>query len=172
VLALVFALVLAPWLAACSPTLDWREARPAGSGFVALFPCKPKSLTRRLALAGAPAALSMHACSAGGMTFALAHADLADPARVGPALLELQRAAAANVGAGARREMPLKVSGITPNPASARVALEGRLPDGQPVLEQVAVFSRGTMVLQATALGAKLQPEAAETFFGSLRAVP
>jgi hypothetical protein len=166
------ALVLPAALGAggCSPALDWREARTAGSGFVALFPCKPRTLTRTVPLAGAPVALSMHACSAGGVTWALAHADLGDPARVGPALSELRGSAAANIGAGAARELPLPIKGLTPNPASVRLRLEGRLPDGRAVVEQIALFSRGTVVLQATALGETLPDEAAETFFAALRA--
>ncbi len=170
--ALALALPAALGAGGCSPTFDWREARPAGSGFVALFPCKPKTLTRTVPLAGAPVALSMHACSAGGVTWALAHADVGDPARVGPALTELRGTAAANIGAGAARELPLAVQGRTPNPASARLRLEGRLPDGRAVVEQIALFSRGTVVLQATALGAALPDEAAETFFAALRAAP
>ena len=38
-------------LVGCTPALDWREVRPV-AGVVALFPCKPTSLTRELRLAG------------------------------------------------------------------------------------------------------------------------
>ena len=37
------------------------------------------------------------------------------------------------------------------------------------MLEQVAVFARGTQVFQATVLGERMDAEAADTFFGSLR---
>jgi hypothetical protein len=47
--------------------------------------------------------------------------------------------------------------------------LRGRLPDGRPVLERVAMFSKGTRVYQATMFGAALDAEASETFFGGLR---
>ena len=156
-------------LAACAPTLDWREVRPEGSGAVALFPCKPDSQARTVTLAGAPVRLTLLACKAGDITWALAHADLADPARVGAALAELRAAAAANLGAVAPRELPLKLDGATPNPASGRVELSGRLPDGAPVQEQQALFAKGTRVFQATALGERLGAETLEPFFGGLR---
>jgi hypothetical protein len=159
-------------LAACAPALDWREVRPTDSGLVALFPCKPNALTRNVMLAGQTVRLSMHACRAGDQTWALAHADVGDPARVGASLEELRRSAAANLGAepGRSRELALAVPGATPNPASIREQLSGRLPDGQPAVEQFAVFVRGTVVFQATVLGATVPADAADTFFASLRA--
>ena len=68
--------------------------------------------------------------------------------------------------------LTLKVEGATPNPASQRVQFQGRMPDGRAVTEQVAVFAKGTRVFQAIALGDKLDAEAADTFFGSLRLAP
>ena len=46
------------------------------------------------------------------------------------------------------------------------------MPDGRAVTEQVAVFAKGTRVFQAMALGDKLDAEAVDTFFGSLRLAP
>jgi hypothetical protein len=46
------------------------------------------------------------------------------------------------------------------------------MPDGRAVTEQLAVFTKGTKVFQATALGEKLESEAADTFFGGLRFAP
>ncbi|MFO1268454.1 MAG: hypothetical protein U1F67_17830, partial [Rubrivivax sp.] len=43
--AVVIAL-LAAALGACSPALDWREVRPAGTAVVALMPCRPNASTR------------------------------------------------------------------------------------------------------------------------------
>jgi len=155
--------------AACSPALDWRELRPEGSGAVLMLPCKPASHARRVPLAGTPVELTLYACSAAGVTWALAFADVADPARVGPALAALRDAALANVGAAASAPLPLAVPGATPNPASVRLALQGRLPDGQAVHEQVAVFARGTRVYQATCVGAQLPADGVQTFFAGLR---
>lgn len=159
-------------LAACSPALDWRESRPEGSGLQLLMPCRPDHFERSVALAGAPVRMALAACSAGEATWAVGHADVGDPARVGPALDALREAAAQNVGAAQARTLPLAVGGSTPHPRSTRVALQGRRPDGQALQAQVAVFSRGTRVFQATVLGSAPPAEGIETFFGSLRFAP
>jgi hypothetical protein len=165
------ALALAATLgAACSPALDWRELRPDGSGAVVLLPCKPASHARRVPLAGGVVEWTLYACSAGGVTWALGFAELEDPARVGPALAELEAAALANIGAAApEARQALRVDGATPHPASALLAARGRLADGTEVQERVALFSKGTRVYQATAVGAALPPEALESFLDGLR---
>jgi hypothetical protein len=157
-------------VAACSPTLDWREARPSGSAALVLFPCKPASAARRLTLAGAEVEMSLHACSAGDTTYALAFADLQDPARVAPALDELTRAVTHNLQTSAApASAPLSVRGMTPHPQAASWQLAGRLPDGRAVQERAALFAYGTRVYQVTAMGTRLEPDAMETFFGALR---
>jgi hypothetical protein len=156
----------------CAPALDWRQVQPEGSGLVMMFPCKPASHARRVTLARSVVRLELHACSTAGATWALAFADLEDPARVGPALGELRAAAAANLGASPGREEALQVPGATPNPASRRIDLEGRAPDGRRLEERLAVFSKGLRVYQATVLGEHLDPAAADTFFAGLRLPP
>lgn len=156
-------------LAGCSPTFDWREVRPADSGAVAMFPCRPASHAREVLLAGSRVRLTLHACSAGDATWALAFADLDDPARVAAALTELRDAAAANLSAAPGVVLALRVEGATPSAAMQRVAFEGRLPDGKAVVEQVALYAKGLRVYQATALGARLPPEALDMFFGGLK---
>jgi hypothetical protein len=157
-------------LAACTPALDWRELSPEGSQVQLMFPCKPASHARRVAIAGDTIDMSMFACTAGETVYALSFADVKDPARVGAALDDLARAAQSNLQAasGAASE-PAKVAGMTPHPQAGQWLLAGRLPDGRAVQERVAVFSHGTRVYQATMLGAKLDGEAQDTFFGALR---
>ena len=158
--------------AACTPTLNWREVRPEGSGLTALFPCRPSVYARKLLLAAAPVELVLQACTADGLTWALASADVRDPANVTPALDGLFVAAAKNIAASEPAFLPLAVTGATPNRASRRAVLQGRLPDGQAVTEQVAVFARGTRVFQATVVGADLRADGADTFFSALRISP
>ncbi len=157
-------------LAACSPTLDWREVRPPDSALQVLFPCKPVTQVRKVKLVGLERRMSLHACSAGGQTWALAHADLGDPAQLGAALAELLASAAVNLDAAAAPGQSLQVQGATPHPGSRQARLVGKLPDGTAVTEEVAVFVHGTRVYQATALGPALTSEAAQTFITSLRA--
>lgn len=161
------------WLAGCVPVLDWREVRSEGGEVTALFPCKAEQHVRSLSLAGRSVRWVLLACSAGGTTWALAQADLADPALVGPALQALRAAAAGNLGAeAASRTLTLKVAGATPNPHSARLEFQGRAPDGRALTGQVALFAKGTRVFQASALGEALSAETADTFFDALRTGP
>ena len=164
--------ILGMALLACTPALDWREVRPTGAGITLLFPCKPDSHARQVRLGADTVRLELHACSAAGATWALAFADVADPTRVGPALTELRSAAARNVEASDPVLLKLEVDGATPNPASQRLQLRGSMPDGRAVTEQIAVFTRGTRVYQTTVLGDKLDAQATDTFFGSLRLAP
>jgi hypothetical protein len=158
---------------ACSPELDWREVRPGGGHVVALFPCKPDALTRRLQLAGAKVDMTLHACVAGGSTYALSYADVADPARVDPVLDALASAARANIAA---REVLAStapsVAGATPGARAGRWTMRGRLSDGREVHAQAALFAYGTSVYQATVMSASADATAAETFFGALRVQP
>jgi hypothetical protein len=173
--------------AACSPTFDWRETRPEGAaGLQAMFPCRPASHARRVTLAGAPVEMTMLACTAGQITFALTHADVADPALVEPALRELARSAgehlrpagssasapSAAARPGAAVSQPVLVPGMTPQPQAARWRLAGQLPDGRAVQEELALFAKGTRVVQATMLGPRLDEAAREGFFGGLRFAP
>ena len=159
-------------LTACSPALDWREVRPEAGGITLLFPCKPDHQARRLSLAGAEVRLVLHACNAGGATFALAFADVGDPAKVTPALTELEAATRRNMAASAPERLTLKVEGATPNAQSQRGSFRGRMPDGRAVVGQTAVFAKGTRVYQATLIGERIGIEAADTFFANLRPGP
>jgi hypothetical protein len=157
-------------LSACSPALDWREVRPEDSGALAMFPCKPSVDSRMVTLAEARVRMSLAACRAGEVTWALAFADLGDPARVAPALRELRTAVAQNLSGQAGPAVPLQVPGMTPQPEAQRIRIEGRLPgEGSPQVLEAGFFSRGTRVYQATVMGAAVDPEALGTFFAALK---
>ena len=128
-------------------------------------------MARQVALAGAPVELLLLACSADGHTFAIASADLADPARVDPALQALGAAALANVQGQIDAEQPAAVPGMTPYPGARRWQLTGRLPDGVAVREQVLVFARGLRVFQATVVGPRADERMAQPFFDSIEVV-
>ena len=114
--------------------------------------------------------MQMHSCSADGATFSLAFFDVAEPSRVAPALAALRAALIGNV-AGVATGRPLIVPGATPNERSEQVRVEGRLPDGRPIVEHVAFFVRGLRLYEATAFGDSLTDEAVETFFASIKAM-
>ena len=156
-------------LVGCSPALDWREVRPADTGAQLLLPCRPASHARELSLAGEKVRWVLYACRAADTTWAVAWAELSDPARMAPALAELKASAAANVGAARLEPLPGRTPGETPHPQSGRFAVSGRLPDGQAVRGRVALATRGLAVMQATALGPRPDEVALDTFLDSLR---
>jgi hypothetical protein len=163
-------LALAAAVAACTPALDWREVRLDAAGLVVLFPCKPDRQVRRLPLAGTVVEMSLWACSAAGATYAVGYADVGEPQRVSLALDELAASAAKNIGSvGQPTTAPLHVAGMTPHPQARRQALTGHTADGLPIHEMTAVFARGARVYQATIVGARLDNEAVDAYFGALR---
>lgn len=157
---------------ACTPTLDWRESHPAGSGVHALFPCRPVAQSREVALGAASLRMTIHACRAGDALYALGHADVDDPARVGAALVALRDAAARNLHADAPPMQALAIPGMTPHAQAGHVRLVGQRPDGTPVREELALFARGTTVYQATVLGETLDAHAVQTFLSEMRLAP
>lgn len=161
--------LLALLLSACSPALDWREVRPEDSGVTVMFPCKPTSDSRMVTLAGARVRMVLTACTAGGVTWALAHADMADPARVTPALRSFREATAGNLAGKPSVLAPMAVSGMTPNALAERVRVQGRLPDGEAVTLEGGFFAKGTRVYQATVMGRSVDAEALAVFFENLK---
>ena len=166
---LVCALIASGAMAACSPSLDWRQARPEGAGVVAMFPCRPDHHVRSVVVAGEATKMDMLVCSAAGATFALSFIDLRDPAGVTAALSELRATALANIGGVLLRSEPLHLSGMTANAQAALLAMSGHLPDGVAVQEQAAFFVKGLRIYQASVIGAKLVPEMTDTYFAGLK---
>ena len=132
------------------------------------LPCRPADVARQVALAGAPVEWRLLACSADGHTFAIASADMADPARVDPALQALGAAALANIQGRIDAEQPAAVPGMTPYPAARRWRVTGRMTDGAAVHEQVLVFAHGLRVFQATVVGPRADDALAKPFFDSI----
>ena len=66
---------------------------------------------------------------------------------------------------------PPAIAGATPNGQSALLRIDGRRPDGRPVVARAAFFVKGLRLYQATVLGAgePVNAEALETFFASIR---
>lgn len=169
---MLFATAVVGFTSGCSLALDWREVRAPGTSLLALLPCKPSAQERQLGLAGGPVTLSLQACNAAGLTWAIVAADLKDPARVRPALDELVAASATNLSASVSAEAPFAVRGGTPNDRSRRFRVAGAFPDGTKVTLDSAVFTHGTWVFQATVMGGTVDEEARENLFANLRVQP
>ena len=154
---------------ACSPILDWREFQPEGSGAVVSFPCRPDRHARNVVVAGVSTRMEMWVCEAGEATYALSFINVADLPGANAALADLRAVAAANLGSAVATPSALHVPGMTPNPQTARVALAGHRPDGTPIEQQAAFFSKGQRVYQASVVGTKLSADAFDMFFAALR---
>jgi hypothetical protein len=141
-------------LVSCSPGLDWRQAQVADGRLRAMFPCRPDHQGRQVVLAGRPVEMMLQACEAQGTVFAVSSLDAGAPSHVDAALLALQVAASANMPAlGERTEGAAQVPGMTPQPRSSQFVWRARLADGR-VRRVAAIWaSRGTWVIQATAMG-------------------
>ncbi len=159
-------------LAACSPTLDWRELRVADTALVTQWPCKPQRSERRVPLADGSVTMRLLHCEAGGVLWALSQARVADATGVGPALQALQVQLAANLaGEGISRET-FSVPGMTPQAAASLQQGRGRGRDGRANRWVSAVFAHGLMVFQASVLvpeGVDLDELQRANFLQSLR---
>jgi len=167
----VLAIALAAALAACSPALNWREVRPEGTRLSLLLPCKPDKARKLVPLGGRPTELAMLGCEAGGATFAVAVADVGDAGRAAEVLTRWQALTLANMQAlpASAQPLALQVPGASAGVPAVRVQAQGRRADGSAVSGQAAFFARGSQVFQAVLYAPQIAPEAAETFFSSLK---
>ena len=159
----------AAMLAGCSPALDWRDVNPEGSGASALFPCRPENRVRRVNLTGVAMEMHLVSCTAAGSNYALSHVDVVDPLKVAPVLQELQRLAANNVGGAPSASDPYSVPGMAPSEWAKRLVVKGSRGEGTFIEADAVFFARGSLVYQATAVGSRLDKEATDTFFASLK---
>lgn len=171
-----------PWVAlalpavlfvACTPVFNWREV-PVGDGdLVALLPCKPDRAERLLPLGAESTRIDMAGCAAGGVTFAIAHAEASGPAQASAWLDAWRSATRVRLAGRASTES----AGSLPRAASAPAPLwleaaAGEDADRTPpmrVLWFARQHPRGVALYQATAVGQPSSPEALETFFEGLR---
>lgn len=164
----IYVLVSLACLTACNPTFNWRDVRPDGTQLALLMPCKPDAAQRTVAMAGQPTELNLLSCDAGGVTFAIAAADVKGAANVPAALAQWQSATLVNMKAGP--DTPGAVFRL-PGLASAGVLVRatGQRANGQVVSSQAAYFAQGSQVFQAVIYADKVSPEVAETFFSGLK---
>jgi hypothetical protein len=165
-------LVASALLGACSPALNWRESRPKDIDILLTFPCKPQQIAQTVQLAGSMVKMSMTGCATSDMTFALAHADMKNPAQVSAALAALHQAAVRNVAGSVTHSQPAQVAHATGGlPDALDLQIDGKSPTGEPLRERVLLFAQGTQVFQATTFAqtSHFKGEAAQTFSNSIR---
>ena len=173
-LAALFCLASIVSLAACSPAYNWREVRLDNTRLSLLLPCKPDKAQKVVPLGGRPTTLSMLGCDAGGATFAVAVADIGDAGIAALVLEQWQSLTLDNMKAipATREVLALKIPGLPAGAFASRVAAQGQRIDGKAVAGQAAYFAHGSQVFQVVMYAQKIMPEAADTFFSSLKLEP
>ena len=156
-------------VAACTPTWDWRSVPLPGTQLVTELPCRPSRFQRHVTVAGVPLDLFMLSCETGGVTYGVATADVADPARVDAVLFALRDSAGAAIRSSVSAAGALDLHGVTPFNGNTSAHLHGQRPDGETVDEAIRVFARGTRIFQASAVGATLPDVALKPFEEGLR---
>ena len=155
-------------LAACNPTFNWRDVRLEDTRLSLLMPCKPDTAQKTVPMAGQPTELMLLSCDAGGVTFAVAAADVKDASKVAATLAQWQSATLANMKAApATNAAALKIAGAAGG--AVLVKATGQRANGQAVGSQAAYFVQGTQVFQAVMYADKISVDVAETFFSGLK---
>ena len=170
-LALAAASGAAAGLTACSPTFDWRQARPAGTEVTMLFPCRPSQAERVVPLGDARLPMRLHSCAAGGAVFSLAVVEVGRADRAVALLATLRAGSAANLGGVATPWPAVAVPGAVSAPQGGRARFDGHLPDGRAVVEHALFFVDGTRACQAAIVAPGTAPasEVLDTFFEAVR---
>lgn len=91
-------------LAACSPSLNWRQVEGADAPFGVLMPAKPSTLSRPIDLDGLAVTMSMTAAEVDGITFAVGVIALPDAASAPKALQAMKLALVRNINGSIESE--------------------------------------------------------------------
>lgn len=155
-------------LAACSPTLNWREVRPGGGELKALLPCKPDQAQRRQSLAGQEVDVHMLGCEAGGALYAVSVAELGDRLNALDVQTQWQASLLGNMQASTSVRSHWTLKGADVSVAPVRLSAQGLRPDGRPVTAQAVWFSRGKRTYHAAIYAERINTTMSEPFFSGL----
>jgi hypothetical protein len=145
-------LLLAAWLSACSPALDWREYRPPDGGFAVLLPQKPGQSRRSLDTPAGAVEMHMYSARVGEHVLAAGFADFAAPPDA--ALLDGMRdALVRNVDGRVESERAVEAGGFSGREITARGPL-GRGERAAPGLVRARLLVRGNRYVQLLSIGA------------------
>ena len=135
-------------LAACSPSLNWRNVPVEEAQLTVSLPCKPDHGKRTVELGPNKTELSMVGCEAGGALFAVSYMELRDPSLIGSTLTLWHDAVRAQL------HLPKQAPGAQPEersfvrkgalnvPQSVRMQTIGQKPGGAKVNVDGVWFAR------------------------------
>lgn len=154
---------------ACAPAFNWRQTAIAATPLSAMFPCKPERDTRVVSMGGIAVELHMHHCETAGVTAAVGHAVLSDPALAGPVLEQWRQATLATMRMSSSTQSAWRMERATAMPQALSVDAAGTAANGQALALKAAWFAQGAAVYAALLYGPAIDPEVAEEFFTGLR---
>jgi len=171
-------LLVSGLLIACSPVFDWRDVLPEQAPFAIALPGKPAEMSRNIHLDGDPVTMQMVGARAGGLVFTAAWARVNSPddqqSRVQKTLAAMQTGMINNISGQIVKQETRNLPLLGPQGAKAGllpavfVDVSGQA-RGQDVQMQAMFAAVGDDVMQFVVLGESFSPEAATTFFESLR---
>ncbi len=157
-------------LAACNPSLNWREVQQKDHALLALMPCKAVASSRQVNLGGHTVDMNLNSCTAADATFVVGTATV-QPADAAVALDHWKQAVLANIFASGQTPVasagPISVSGM---PAlQTLLTSHGKRPDGSAVQISALWFAQGGKLFHAAIYANTVSPDMSEPFFNGLK---
>jgi hypothetical protein len=161
-------------LCACSPQYDWRDYRGKEARYTVLFPGKPDSFTRTIALGDIQVSMTMTAIEVDGNTFAVGSADMPDAAKAQAAVPAMQAALLKNIRgtllSSSMASSTQTANGVMHRGSSLDMRARGTQ-SGHPVLMAGHFAARDRKIYQVIVLGDehRLSRENLDMFFSSFK---
>ncbi|MFZ3126521.1 MAG: hypothetical protein WA136_00770 [Rhodoferax sp.] len=156
-------------LAACSPTLNWREV-PI-EGLIARLPCKPDRAQRTVRLGETDLPLEMAGCEAGGGLFAISRVPVADATQSAAILAAWQKETLRNMAAATVQEREFQSGAATGMrwTHAVMVAALGQRPDGRAVQAQLAWITTSAGIFHVAVYAPRLNSDMTDILFSELQ---
>jgi hypothetical protein len=122
---IIFSAALASLLlAACSPQFNWRDYSSETAPYRVMFPDKPSTHTRKIALDGLTVEMTMTASQVNGTMFAVGTAEAPDAESAEKALTAMKTALVKNIGATIKSETVGKASAAAGSSVARSAAID------------------------------------------------
>ena len=150
-------------LAACAPSLNWREVQLGRLS--TLLPCKPDTASRAVELGGQTLTMDMAGCEAGGALFAISRIQAGNPAQAAALMTSLREASLAHIAQAVVHPVANSGDALT----SFDVQVDGRRADGTPLQARFKWLLADREVYQIAAYAERLRTEHTESLITEAR---
>jgi hypothetical protein len=154
-----------PALLACSPTLNWREARL--DRLRLLLPCKPETAQRTLQLGQQTQPLDMMGCEAAGALFAVSRIRAQQEVQASQITSAWRAASLANLHSTSSTDVPwlTPVAGVTGTMLNAT----GASPQGNVIQARLVWLVAGDDVFHIAVYAPRITPELTDTLLSDIK---